>query len=165
MSSNPAASLEPSPSDPQWRTAYHEAGHGVVAMALNRRIERISIIPNSLRLGQCQIGKGRSREDWLEMEVLIMLGGMAAEARFTGIEDRDGARTDLLNVRRLLRSRTDSERQLERLEQRFFSKTEHLLDQESNWLAVQWIAQELVLKEVMSGRAALHFYERAHAEL
>ena len=39
-------------------TAYHEAGHAVMALALRRSIERVSIEPNQLRLGQVKVAQG-----------------------------------------------------------------------------------------------------------
>jgi ATP-dependent Zn protease len=67
-------------------TAYHEAGHAVIALALGRSVQWVSILPNRDHLGVCEFGKAtfRPSEDWLEREILIALGGIAAEARFTG---------------------------------------------------------------------------------
>src|SRR5438876_455834 len=61
-------------------TAYHEAGHAVVALALDRPVHRVSVLANRDRLGQCEFAKGRFRptEDWVEREVLIALAGPAA---------------------------------------------------------------------------------------
>ena len=39
MDETPAAKFDP-------RTAYHEAGHAVVALALNRPVHRVSVLPN-----------------------------------------------------------------------------------------------------------------------
>ena len=39
-------------------TAYHEAGHAVVALALDRPIHKVSVLPGRELLGQCQFGKG-----------------------------------------------------------------------------------------------------------
>jgi ATP-dependent Zn protease len=68
--------------DPRVMTAYHEAGHAVVAITVGRAIQKVSIIPNKTRLGACEIKKGRFQpsNDWLEDEVLILFGGVAAEA-------------------------------------------------------------------------------------
>src|ERR1700693_5800817 len=85
-------------------TAYHEAGHAVVALALGRPVARVSILPDREHLGLCAFGKGvfRPSEDWLEREILIALGGIAAEARHTGNHSWDAAAYDLVTVRRLL---------------------------------------------------------------
>src|SRR5271166_5176375 len=100
-------------------TAYHEAGHAVMALALGRPVQGVSILPQRDRLGQCEYRKGRLRptEDWLEREMLIALGGIAAEARFMGTFVRDQAATDLRYVRDLAVQRVGS-RRAERLERR-----------------------------------------------
>ena len=145
--------------DPE--TAYHEAGHAVVALALGRPVHRVSVLPNRDRLGQCEFGKGRFRpsEDWVEREVMISLGGLAAEARHTGNYGWVEAERDLRHVRRLL-SET-SERAAARLEKRLLAKVEHLLADDDHWRAVELIAAELLTHGVISGRAARHLYERA----
>src|SRR5262245_51512119 len=140
-------------------TAYHEAGHAVVALALDRPVHRVSVLPNRERLGQCEFGKGRFRpsEDWLEREILIALAGMAAEAQHTGTYGWEDAERDLRYVRRLVLQRT-SERQAERLERRMLSKVENLLADEGHWRAVELIAAELLKEGVISGRAARHLF-------
>src|SRR3954451_16442176 len=84
-------------------TAYHEAGHAVAALALDRPVVKVSIRADRDRLGICAFGKAvfRPSQDWLEQEVLIALAGMAAEARHTGTYDRAGAGRDLLYARKL----------------------------------------------------------------
>ena len=42
-------------------TAYHEAGHAVVALSLGRAVEKCTIVRNSIRLGAVQLGKGRGQ--------------------------------------------------------------------------------------------------------
>src|SRR5882762_5398168 len=104
-------------------TAYHEAGHAVVALALGRTVHRVTILPEREHLGQCEFRKGglRPSEDWLEREILIALGGIAAEARHTGVYAWDGAARDRQYVRRLAVQRA-GERQAERLERRLLAK-------------------------------------------
>jgi ATP-dependent Zn protease len=78
---------------PDEATAYHEAGHAVVALALDRPVVKVSILADRDRLGICFFGKAvfRPSEDWLEREMLIALAGLAAEARHTGAYDREAA--------------------------------------------------------------------------
>ena len=75
----------------------------MVALILGRQVKRVSILPKHERLGTCEFGKGavRPTEDWLEREILIALGGIAAEARFTGNYSWDGAGSDQQYVERL----------------------------------------------------------------
>lgn len=141
-------------------TAYHEAGHAVIALALGRPVQRVSILPDEKRLGWCEFKKGvfRPTEDWLEREILISLAGLAAEAQFTGAYALDGAVHDLKIVRRLSVQRA-GERQAEKLERRMLSKTEHLLSDAGHWRAVELIAAELLKNKVISGRAVRHFFD------
>src|SRR5688500_12069516 len=95
-------------------TAYHEAGHAVIALALGRNVQRVSILPNQLRLGQCELKKGRSKpaHDPVEVTILILLGGVAAEARYTGVYAWAGAQQDLRAVRAMTSQRAGSEKQV-----------------------------------------------------
>ena len=43
-------------------------------------------------------------------------------------------------------------------------KAEYILDQPGVWLAVQRIAEELLLHTTISGRAARHLFDRAAAQ-
>src|SRR4051794_27681595 len=96
-------------------TAYHEAGHAVVALAHDRPVHRVSVLPTQQHLGKCEFKKGvhRGSVDAIEREILISLAGMAAEARLTGTYDRAAAGRDLRFVRTLALQRA-GERQLER---------------------------------------------------
>jgi ATP-dependent Zn protease len=147
-------------------TAYHEAGHAVLALALGRPVQRVSIQPNHVRLGHCELKKGtfRPSHDALETEILFLLGGLAAEARHTGQYSWEGAAQDLRGVRSLTQARAGSERQVERLERRMLDKTEHILDQPGVWLAVTRIADELLRCTIISGRAARHLFDEAAAQ-
>jgi ATP-dependent Zn protease len=142
-------------------TAFHEAGHAVVALVLGRPVQRVSVLPDRERLGRCEVRKGRFRpsEDWLEREILIALGGIAAEARHTGNYAWDGAARDQQYVLRLAEQRA-GERQAGRLQQRLLAKAEHLLAKEGHWRAVELIAAELLQRGVISGRAAQHLFDR-----
>jgi ATP-dependent Zn protease len=147
-------------------TAYHEAGHAVMALTLGRPIQKITIAPGQMqvggvRLGVCQIQKGRFKpsKDSLEDEVLILFAGMVAESHFTGTRCHQGASQDIMAIRRLLQHRAPNERTRERLERRLLDKTEYLLSDEQHSQAIQLIAQELICKTTISGRAARHFFE------
>lgn len=154
--------MTPEPIEHDPTTAYHEAGHAVIALVLDRPVHRVSVLPKNSRLGQCEFGKGRFKpsEDALEREVLIALAGFAAEARHTGIYHLDAANHDLRYVRRLVLERK-SVRAAPRYEQRLLSKVEALLDDDAVWRAVEAIAAELLAHGVISGRAARHLFEQA----
>ena len=145
-------------------TAYHEAGHAVVALALGRPVHKVSVLPDRHRLGHCAFGKGavRPTDDWVEREILIALGGLAAEARHTGTYAYEEADRDLRFVRRLALDRA-GDRRAGRLERRLLSKVEALLGDDDVWRAVELIAAELLKCGVISGRAAKHLFDRATA--
>jgi ATP-dependent Zn protease len=144
-------------------TAYHEAGHAAVALALDRPVHRVSVLPNQDMLGVCVFRKGvqRPSDDWIENEILIALAGMVAEARHTGEYDRGAADKDLRYARKLMLARA-SERSLDRYERRMLAKTENLLGDDGVWRAVELMAAELMKLGAISGRAVKHFYNLAN---
>jgi len=148
---------------PAEATAYHEAGHAVMALALGRPVAFVSVLPTRQLLGTCEFGKAvfRPSEDWLEREMLIALAGLAAEARFSGNYAWDGAARDQDYAEDLALQRAGTARKASRLLRRMLSKAEHLLAQEENWLAVERMAAELLRVGEISGRAARHIYEES----
>lgn len=152
-------------------TAYHEAGHAVMALLLGRDVHKVTVVPGKihggLRLGACEMRKGRVRasKDALEDEVLILLAGMVAEAQLTDSYCRQGAQQDLLAVRRLLSlDRAHNARQVERLEQRLIDKAEHLLSDAAAGIAIRSIAGQLLEHSTLSGRAVRHWLVQAQQQ-
>lgn len=153
-------------------TAYHEAGHAVMAWSLGRLIQKVTIAPGksafgASRLGVCELRKGRTKasKDQVEDEALILLAGMVAEARFTGRYCQQGARQDLLAMEKLLQNRVRNTAQLERLQRRLLEKTEHHLDDAAHAKAIELIARELLHKTTISGRAVRHLFEQAEQQV
>jgi len=153
-------------------TAYHEAGHAVMAIALGRSIHKVTIAPGQSHigvqhLGVCHIKGGRSKssKDRLEDDVMILLSGLVAEAVWTGRYAPEGAMQDLRQVRRHAQTRAEGERQVERLERRLLQKTQHHLSDPAMWRAIELIADELLRCQTISGRCARHFFEQAQSEL
>jgi ATP-dependent Zn protease len=142
-------------------TAYHEAGHAVIAMVVGRAVHRVSIVPNATRLGACELKKGRSRasNDELEDEVLVLLAGVAAEGRLTGQYNWSGGAKDLRLALQAIDSRASTEKQAERLRKRMLNKVEYLLDDDAHWAAIEVIANELVAHRTISGRSAKHHFD------
>lgn len=153
--------------DEQLATAYHEAGHAIAALSLGRSVEKITIVRNSIRLGQVQIGKGKARrsQDFLETEAIILLSGLVSEARFTGKYAWGGAQQDLWNLRRLTLDRAGNEARAEKLEQRLLDKTEHWIDQDGHWDAIVQVVGQLQKSHSISGRAARHILETIQKKL
>ena len=149
-------------------TAYHEAGHAVMAIIVGRPIERVTIAPGRLqtggsRLGLCKIQKGRIKpsKDEVEDDVLILLAGMVAESHLTGRYCQSGAEQDLRMAERVLSNRARNEKQLERLLQRSLDKAESMLGDDVAALAIEWVAKEVLERETISGRSVRHLYEQA----
>ncbi|MGB7345328.1 MAG: cell division protein FtsH [Pirellulaceae bacterium] len=160
------------PGDELVATAFHEAGHAVMAFSLGRPIEKVTIVPGKMqfggtRLGACKIQKGRTKstKDWLEDEALILLAGMVAEAHFTGRYCPNGASQDLRAVERLVESRLGAnfanQRQFDKLLKRWIGKTQYVLDDPDYRQAIEWIADDLIKKSTVSGRAVRHFFQQA----
>ena len=149
-------------------TAFHEAGHSVMALSLGRTVGKISIEPSkpqygTARLGTCLVDKERYKasKTWLEDEVMILLAGMVAESFVTEKYCQQGAAQDLRSARRLMETRIKTQRQLERLEKRMLRLTEHQLAESAEREAIEAIAKELLEKRTISGRAARHHYRQA----
>jgi hypothetical protein len=144
-------------------TAYHEAGHAVIALSLGRSIQRVSVVARENQLGHVEFKKGSRRpaKDVMEAECLVLLGGLAAEACITGGYRWDAARQDLEYVERLIYRRAASERQARTLFRRLLRKVEYLLDDAATWRAVEAIANEVLEKSTISGRSARHLYDQA----
>lgn len=142
-------------------TAYHEAGHAVMALVFDRPVQKVSILPDQRRLGHCELRKGVSRasQDRLEADILILLAGVVAEALYCGAYNWTGAAMDLQSVRRLAVMRS-GQGQADKLTRRLLSKTEHLLQQSRHWTVVDLIAAELLEKKSISGRTARHHFEQ-----
>lgn len=147
-------------------TAYHEAGHAVMALLMGRSIQKVSIIPSQNRLGSCSIQKGRAKQvqDKLEAEILILLAGMAAEGRKSGRYNVQGAGQDLQMVEKLAMARSGNTRQATKMVHKMLDKTQHLLANKATWSAVKVIAEELLEHETISGRAAKHHLTLAQSQ-
>jgi ATP-dependent Zn protease len=158
--------MEPPEPEHDQATAYHEAGHAVMALALGRPVAGVSVRPDRRFLGLCEFGKAvfRPSEDWLEREMLIALGGIAAEARHTGEYAWDAADRDLAYAEDLAADRAGDRRKAQRLLRRMLSKAEHLLSREENWRAVEALAAELLRLGEISGRAARHLFEQSRRD-
>ena len=148
-------------------TAFHEAGHAVMALAVGRVVNKVDVHAKGTRLGVCKMSKGRAGKaksskasaDNLEGELLILLGGMAAEARKSGRYNMQGASQDLREAEKLAMMRAGNANQAGKVLKRAMDKVHHLLSKPEVWGAVKVIAAGLVENSSMSGKEAKHLYE------
>ncbi len=149
-------------------TAYHEAGHAVMAVSLGKTIHKATIVAAKLqtggvRLGAVKMDQGRTKstQDWLEDEVLVLFAGMVAEAHFTGSYCPRGAASDLRAIEHLLCTRANTERQFEKLHRRLLDKTEYMLSDEVHEKAIKAVAGQLLEHETIKGRLVKHYLNQA----
>jgi ATP-dependent Zn protease len=149
--------------DQRIHTAYHEAGHAVIAIVVGRNVNKVSIIPGGNKLGVCKMSKGRKKasQDVLEAELLILLAGMAAEGRKSGRYNMQGASQDLRDAEKLALMRAGNAKQAGKVLKRTLDKVHNLFDQTATWNATKSIAEALLASESISGREADHLYKLA----
>jgi ATP-dependent Zn protease len=152
-------------------TAYHEAGHAIMATILGRTIQKVTIKPRQIqtggvRLGVCELrsDRNRSSHDAVEDEALILLAGMVAEAKLTGRYCELGAAQDLRQASAILRGRGGNETQTQRLLQRMLDKSEHMLSEPVYVEAIRKVAKELIDRTVISGRNVRHIVSQLKAQ-
>jgi len=103
----PARNILLSPADRE-RTAYHEAGHALLAMLIpgSDPVHRVSIVPRGMALGatyQLPVDDRTSyAEDYLQARISCALGGRAAEKLVYGVVT-SGAENDLQQVTEIAR--------------------------------------------------------------
>ena len=160
-----------SAADERKATAFHEAGHAVMAMILGRSIEKVTIAPANIhtggqRLGACKIQKGRTKSsnDEVEDQILFLLAGMVAESHYTGCYDPGSASKDLSMVERTLANRARNERHLEKLVTRGLYKTDHLLAGDVAAKAIEFVAADVLKRETISGRAVRQLFQQAEQQ-
>lgn len=156
------------PGGSELATAYHEAGHAVMAVTLGRTVDKVTIVPGNSefgeqRLGVCHIGQGRSRatKDWIEDEVLILMAGMIGESIVSGQFHLAAASSDQRAISKLIERRATNQKQFDRLKRRMFDKAQHILDSPICKTAIDDIVADLMSKKTISGRAVRHHYRMA----
>ena len=103
----PARNILLNPADRE-RTAYHEAGHALLALLMpgSDPVHRVSIVPRGMALGatwQFPVDDRTSyAEDYLQTRITCTLGGRAAERLVYGVATT-GAESDLQQVTEIAR--------------------------------------------------------------
>jgi hypothetical protein len=134
-------------------TAYHEAGHAVIAYILRKRFASISIIPNEDSEGRVSIGKAKHIEpDWdtsrrcvteLEKHAMVLCGGVVAERLLTGHKHWRGSENDITKASEYLAFLCGNDEETSAYLELIWIRTRNLLKVPGHWAAVQAVADEL----------------------
>jgi hypothetical protein len=143
-------------SEPDWNTAYHEAGHAVAAYLLGRRIKFATHehpVGGCVELSDLAPNQSKRREK----DVIVALAGTAAERRFRGGKhNRDGSESDFQAARDLVHDIATRRGEDPATVQR--DRLQVALDAakaipETHWTAITALAKALVVRRTMSGAA------------
>lgn len=135
------------------RTAYHEAGHAVMAYNLRLRIRHATIIPEEEYLGRVKHSAGGSiHPEWesgpttrteIERRAIVALSGNVAEYLLTGRRYMVGSEGDYQTVVNLLSYLAGPEETGKYIEWLWY-RTKGILAIDYWWLAIQRLAEELL---------------------
>ncbi|MBI5489932.1 MAG: M50 family metallopeptidase [Deltaproteobacteria bacterium] len=149
------------------RTAYHEAGHAVMAVLQGRTFGDISIIPSEGTSGrvdgfaltqdqQIEIAAGPRRrlERHVRSEIMIYYAGHVAESMRTGKLTLLGAENDLAQAAEMATKLYADEATRGAFVLWLWHLTREALQERVNWAAVGTLALALLVEEVVPGRRA-----------
>ena len=145
-------------------TAYHEAGHAVVAYLLGRRLKRVSIVPNSdaETLGHCQRVPhrnfhpdriGTKFDGRMVDEMVASIAGPMAEEKFSGRRHTQGAQKDYQMAEDLVAYVTPSFEEGRDFYKWVRGRTKRMLD--TRWPQVTAVAEALLEKQELAGDKVL----------
>lgn len=146
-------------------TAYHEAGHAAAAFRLRRRVRHVTIVPEDDSLGHMLSGKlpetfqpdidsDRRTDRWLERLTLIVLAGPIAEAQFTGRYNHIGASSDYHRAVTWASYAEGSTKLVKAYLHYMQARAEAMTTQQSQWVAIEALAEALLEHQHLSGRKA-----------
>ena len=143
------------PTQAERLTAFHEAGHAVMAELAGRLLTEVEIVGDREHSGMVHSLAFPSRAadgddpDEIECQLKIMLAGLVAEAIVTGRKDWDEGSEDLESAVRLaMRLVDDCEDVLPLLSDIRDDLERELRDQ---WTAVDTLAAELLIRKALTG--------------
>jgi hypothetical protein len=151
-------------------TAYHEAGHAVVAFALRRAVKDVSIVPDDDSNGRLVNHKlpdtfcpdvnndGRTRS-FVEREIMIFLAGGVALEKFQGHRGALGDGEDLRYATDLASYVCGNLEESCAYVAWLRARTKLLLNQPWNWRAVVDLVRALLEHKELSGRAARQIFQ------
>lgn len=140
-------------------TAFHEAGHALMAILLGYQVRKISIRYTYELHGYCQVDphanvKFRShRETKIKHLVLVAMSGIAAEVLSFGQFDVLGAADDMKQARQLLSSVSNDERNVDSYMNQ--CETQALFQLSRYWDPLCMIAHYLLAYGEIEGQEAM----------
>jgi hypothetical protein len=156
--------------------AYHEAGHAVMSLAMRWKLLSITVVPHQNTLGSCRnkpppsIFQPDGNSDWqtlarVEREIMIFLGGVAAEQILRGLADwKISADADMERAFDLAVYVCGDEKEISAFLQWLHRRTLNLLGLDHHWRAVEGIAEALIEHKTVSGRRARQLFQAALAD-
>ncbi len=146
------------------RTAYHEAGHAVVAFHLRVKVVSVSIIREDGSLGRVHhkypsaftpdLRDDSRAKRRVETEIIWTLAGLAAEERLTGRCNWQGANSDLHEAVDVASYVTGSDRELTAYIEYLREHARNLVAVGHTWAGIKAVANELLQCQEMSAAKA-----------
>lgn len=152
-------------------SAYHEAGHAVVAYDQGVRIHGISIVPDEGRMGHISIdtlllnrlvptfqhNKGAKNRFTLERHVMVLQGGHTAVYRLDPTrkeltETINGEGSDHCIAMNLIKAFAVGERESEKYYQWLDARTEGIITNPLRWYQIQILTEALLKFEQLGAR-------------
>jgi hypothetical protein len=142
-------------------TAFHEAGHAVMAIVLRKGWRTLTIEPDEDAFGRTYMAKlpERFRPDievntktrnMIEREVIIFLAGLEAETLKTGRRNKAGARHDYLCAGLVLGYAVGDQDELTAYLEWLRCRTGNHMRQPTLWARVELLAQRLLEQRRMT---------------
>lgn len=144
---------------PSLATAYHEAGHCVVAWCLGLRPRRVEIVGNRGIAAHGRAGAAAERRTGIEAEIRICLAGPIAQrlAKPHSWRHRHGAE-DLWQASKLAARLHADPGEADALIHRLEQETRAMLREERVWSMVTALAARLVADGTLEGKALRRFF-------
>jgi hypothetical protein len=146
-------------------TAYHEAGHAVVALFLHHRLREVTIVPDPTEgsLGMCRSNPVRMPHDpgggtipqrvitWREESAMVCLAGREAQRQHAGRMPRVGHGPDYTIALKLLADITSDEVELRLWWRLLEHRTRKLV--RFRWTQIEKLARALLERRTLPGIA------------
>jgi hypothetical protein len=153
-------------------TAYHEAGHTVMAYCLHCNIRHVSIIPEGDTLGHLQRGKVQNPERVefdnspgnrarLEKKAMVSWGGNVAEHLLSNNKRRTVSEQDAQDVFYGLLDLSSSAVEAGAYSDWLWHRTKAMLQLSWHWAATKALAKELFAHRYIGGKRARHIIKEA----